>query len=77
MRSWYWFLLGIVFGFWLSWPGIFIPKNWKCFNEILIKSAEDKISFRAALAVSPNYLFKSKKNNKASKIRIVSDACFR
>ena len=34
---------GIFAGLYLSWPGILIPGNWKCFNEIIAKSAEDKV----------------------------------
>ena len=68
---------GIFAGLYLSWPGILISKNWKCFNEIIEKSLEDKISFKAVLEVSPNYLIKAKKNNMTSKIRVVADACFR
>ena len=54
-----------------------MPKNWKCFNDIIAKSKEDKISLKAALEISPSYLLKGKNNNTASKIRIVADACFR
>lgn len=64
-------------GFWISWPGILMPKNWKCFNEIISKSQENKISVKAALSVSPNYILKGNKKDLASKVRIVSDACFR
>ena len=67
---------GIFVGLYLSWPGLVIPKNWKCFSDILEKSAENKISLKAIMEVSPSYLLKGK-NNKASKIRIVADACFR
>ena len=69
--------LGIFAGLYLSWPGILIPGNWKCFNEIIAKSAEDKISLKAALEISPNYFLKSKNKKTTSKIRIVADACFR
>tara|TARA_Y100000994_G_scaffold209424_1_gene182817 strand:- start:70 stop:303 length:234 start_codon:yes stop_codon:yes gene_type:complete len=68
---------GFFAGLYLSWPGIVISKNWKCFNEIIAKSSEDKISIKAALEVSPNYLIKSKNKNTLSKVRIVADACFR
>ena len=68
--------MGISFGFWIAWPGIIIPKNWKCFKKVISRSVEEKVSFKAALAVSPNYLLKGKRNI-ASKIRIVNDACFR
>ena len=44
-------------------------------GDIIAKSAENKISIKAALEVSPSYIIKSK--NKSSKIRIVADACFR
>ena len=69
--------LGLFAGLYLSWPGILIPGNWKCFNEIIAKSSEDKISFKAALEISPSYLLKGKNKKKSSKIRIVADACFR
>ena len=76
MKLFLFLLFGILSGLYLSWPGLLIPKNWKCFNDIIAKSAEDKISLKAALEISPSYLLKGK-NNKASKIRIVADACFR
>ena len=71
------FFSGILAGLYLSWPGILISKNWKCFNDIIKKSAEDKLSIKAALEVSPSYLIKNKNQNIPSKIRIVADACFR
>ena len=61
----------------MSWPGILISNNWQCFIDIIEKSADDKISIKAVLEVSPNYLIKSKKKNMTSKIRFVADACFR
>ena len=77
MRSLLFLFSGIFIGLYVSWPGILISKNWKCFNEIIEKSAEDKISIKAVLEVSPSYLIKSKNKNVFSKIRIVADACFR
>ena len=77
MRSFLFLLVGIFAGLYLSWPGIFISKNWKCFDEIVKKSAEDKMSIKAVLEVSPSYLIKGKNNNMSSKIRVVADACFR
>ena len=77
MRFFLSLFFGIFAGLYLSWPGLFIPVNWKCFNEIIAKSAEDKISFKAALEISPNYLLKGKNKKTSSKIRIVADACFR
>ena len=76
MKSLFFLFSGLMIGLWISWPGIFYPNNWRCFKEIIDKSANDKISIKAVLAVSPRYLLKMKKNND-SKIRIVSDACFR
>ena len=64
-------------GLYLSWPGLVILENWKCFNQIISKSAEDKISLKAALEISPSFLLKGKNKNTSSKIRIVADACFR
>ena len=77
MRPFLFLLTGIFIGLYLSWPGILNSKNWKCFNEIIENSAEDKISIKALLEVSPNYLIKGKNKNISSKIRVVADACFR
>ena len=77
MQSFLFLVSGIFVGLYLSWPGILISKNWKCFNEIIEKSAEDKISIKALMEVSPSYLIKGKNNNMSSKIRVVADACFR
>ena len=77
MRYFLFLFFGIFSGLYLSWPGLVIPENWKCFRDIIAKSAEDKISLKAALEISPNYLLKSKNKKVASKIRIVADACFR
>jgi len=57
--------------------GLVMPENWKCFNQIIAKSAEDKISLKAALEISPSYFLKAKNKKTTSKIRIVADACFR
>ena len=77
MRSFLLLFSGIFAGLYLSWPGILILKNWKCFNEIIEKSAEDKISIKAMMEVSPSYLVKAKIYNMSSNIRVVADACFR
>ena len=77
MRYFLFLILGFFAGLYLSWPGIFITQNWKCFNEIIEKSAEDKISIKALLEVSPSYLIKGKNRNLTSRIRVVADACFR
>ena len=77
MRFFLFLFSGIFAGLYLSWPGILIYKNWKCFNDIIEKSAEDKISIKAVLEVSPSYLIKGKNKNMTSKIRVVADACFR
>ena len=77
MRSFLFIFSGVIAGILLSWPGVLILKNWKCFNDIITKSSENKISIKAALEVSPSYLMKNKNKNIASKLRIVADACFR
>ena len=77
MRYFLFLFPGIFVGLYLSWPGIVILNNWKCFNDIIAKSAEDKISLKAALEVSPSYLINRKNKNMTAKIRIVADACFR
>jgi len=77
MRFFLFLFLGIFAGLYLSWPGLLIPENWKCFNEIIAKSSDDKISLKAALEISPSYFLRAKNKKKSSKIRIVADACFR
>ena len=77
MRSFLFLFSGVIAGIFLSWPGVLILKNWKCFDDIITKSAENKISIKAALEVSPSYLIKNKNKNFAAKLRIVADACFR
>ena len=77
MRFFLLLFLGIFVGLYLSWPGLVLPENWKCFNDIIAKSAENQISFKAALEISPSYLIKNKNKRRSSKIRIVADACFR
>ena len=77
MRYFLFLFTGLFAGIYLSWPGIFIYKNWKCFNDIIAKSENDKISLKALLEVSPSYLIKGKNKRMPTKIRIVADACFR
>ena len=77
MRFFLFLFLGVFAGLYLSWPGLVIIENWKCFNNIISKSAEDKISLKAVLEISPSYLLKGKNKKTSSKIRIVADACFR
>ena len=77
MKSFLFLFSGFLAGLYLSWPGIIISRNWRCFNDVISKSTEDKISIKAALEVSPSYLIKNRNKNISSKIRIVADACFR
>ena len=77
MKSLFLLFSGLVLGLWAAWPGIVRPNNWRCFRDIIVKSSNEQISFKAALAVSPNYLLKGKRKNNNSKIRVVFDACFR
>ena len=77
MKSLFLFFSGLFVGLCTAWPGIVNPNNWKCFKDIIKKSTKEQISLRATLAVSPNYLLKRKNNKRISKLRVVSDACFR
>ena len=77
MKSLFLLSSGLVLGLFFAWPGIVKPNNWKCIRNIINKSSKEQISFKAALALSPNYLLKGKGNNNISKLRIVFDACFR
>ena len=76
MRALLFLFSGIFAGLFLSWPGLVKPENWKCFNDIISKSAEDKISLRVILEISPSYLIKGKNKKTSSKIRIVAETCF-
>ena len=77
MRSFLFLFSGIFAGLYLSWPGILIPKNWKCFNEIIEKSSEDKISIKALFEITPSYLIKDKNKNMISELKVEADVCFR
>ena len=77
MKSLFLLFSGLILGLCTSWPGIFIPNNWKCFRDIIEKSSKEQISFKTALAVSPNYLLKGKRKYMMSRVRVVFDACFR
>ena len=77
MRSFLFLFSGLFAGLYFSWPGILFSKNWICFNDIISKSIDDKISLKAALEVSPSFFINGKNKNLPSKIRIVADACFR
>ena len=77
MRIFLFLFSGFFAGLYISWPGIVILENWKCLNIIIAKSAENKISVKALMELSPNYLIKNNNKNIASKIRFVADACFR
>ena len=68
---------GIFLGLYLSLPGLLIPENCKCFNQIIVKSSKDKISLKAKFEIYPNNFLKAKNKKTTSKIRIVADACFR
>ena len=51
MRLFLFLFFGIFVGLFVSWPGLLMLENWKCFNQIIAKSTEDKISFKAALEI--------------------------
>jgi len=53
MRLFLFLFFGIFIGLYLSWTGLVILENWKCFNQIIVKSAEDKVSLKAALGFPP------------------------
>ena len=55
MRYFLFLFFGIFSGLYLSWPGLVIPENWKCFNQTFAISAENKISLKAVLEISSNY----------------------
>ena len=77
MRPFLFLCTGLFAGLYLSWPGIVTLKNWTCFNNIIEKSGEDKISLKTLLEVSPSYLIKGNNKSMPSKLRLVADACFR
>tara|TARA_Y100000589_G_scaffold53183_1_gene44287 strand:+ start:421 stop:654 length:234 start_codon:yes stop_codon:yes gene_type:complete len=77
MKNYLSIIFGFIFGIWVSWPGIFVHRNWKCFFDIIEKSKKDKLSLKAAFAISPRFILRGESKDNASKLRIVSDACFR
>ena len=76
MKSLLLLFLDLFMGLWKTWPWIVNPNNWKCFEDIINNSTKEKISLRATLDVSSNYLLKRKNKTKISKLRLVSDSCF-
>ena len=58
MRLLFFLFCGIFTGLYLSWPGLVIYENWKCFKDVIAKTTEDKISLRAAMEISPSYVLK-------------------
>ena len=77
MKGFLFFLFGILLGSWIAWPGITSPKNWECFIRIINDSKKDKLSLKAVLSISPKILLQADSKDFPSKLRIVSDACFR
>ena len=77
MKGLLFFLFGIFLGGWISWPGITSTENWECFMRIINDSKKDKLSLKAVLSISPKFLLKTDSMDYPSKLRIVSDACFR
>ena len=63
MKTLFLLLSGLVLGLWTSWPGIVIPNNWKCFIDIIVKSSNEQISFKALFANALNYLLLGKRKN--------------
>ena len=77
MKNLIFLVAGILIGTCFAWPGVVTVSSWKCFFDVVEKSNKEEISLRAALAISPKYLLDGHNNSFVSKIRIVSDACFR
>ena len=77
MKGFFLFLFGIFLGSWISWPGITSTENWECFMRIINDSKQNKLSLKAALSISPKIFLKGDSLDDFSKLRIVSDACFR
>ena len=77
MKGFFFFLFGIFLGSWISWPGITSTENWECFMKIINDSKKDKLSLKAVLSISPKLLLQADSMDYPSKLRIVSDACFR
>tara|TARA_Y100001970_G_scaffold291952_1_gene431195 strand:- start:5656 stop:5889 length:234 start_codon:yes stop_codon:yes gene_type:complete len=77
MKNLFFFTFGVLIGGWISWPGIFYPKNWECFNTIVENSNNEKISIKSILTIAPQYILKGIPEDNFSRLRIVSDSCFR
>ncbi len=69
-------ILGIFAGLYLSWPVFLILENCKCFNEIIAKFVQDKMTFKSTLEIFPSYLLKSKNNKMFSKNKSLSRLMF-
>ena len=77
MKNFIILIVGFLIGTSFSWPGVISIKGWKCVFNVIEKVNKDEISLKTTLALSPKYLMNAQNNSLISKIRIVSDACFR
>ena len=55
----------------------YLSQNLEFFMRIINNSKKDKLFFKAVLSISPKILLQGYKMNYPSKLRIVSEACFR
>tara|TARA_B100000965_G_scaffold165507_1_gene137831 strand:- start:3586 stop:3819 length:234 start_codon:yes stop_codon:yes gene_type:complete len=77
MKIFFFLTFGILIGSWISWPGILFPENWECFNQVIEDSKKEKISIKTILTFSPQYILNGIPADNISRLRIVSDVCFR
>ena len=77
MKGLLFFLFGILLGTWMSWPGINSTENWQCFMRFINDSKKSKLSLKAVLSISPKLLLEADSMDYPSKLRIISDVCFR
>ena len=82
------FLLGLIGGLWIIWPGIITRKGFECSKDLILNSgnnitnstsllADINRQIRVSSSLSPKTLIRSDKLTLMDKLRIVGDSCLR
>tara|TARA_B100000212_G_scaffold155665_1_gene117016 strand:+ start:198 stop:431 length:234 start_codon:yes stop_codon:yes gene_type:complete len=77
MKYAFFLISGVILGLWIAWPGIISYSNWECFYELIEDSKKVRFPIKALLEISPRNILKGETKDNITKLRIVSDACFR
>ena len=72
------FLIGLLTGVFLIWPGMLKSENRNCFYRIIKDGSDGGVTIGTILSIEPKYLLKiSNAKSKYTKILLIGDQCFR